>query len=191
MKTCKMCKWAARADDPEARVCRKGGGCTPIGADDPVCESYVVSAWTLLESIAYAERRLEDMSWRARHYRDLAGRATGSTEAARISGTGEASRVASNCDRCIDIAIDIDRQAERLRERLALVCRMIEDIQNPEERRVLELRHREYAVGGEMRRLSWEEIARKMHYDQSSVRRIHSRALRQIQRQMDAMGVKE
>lgn len=196
MKTCRMCRWAEVCDEREERLCGcpDKAGKERVRAGAPRCEAFQISAWCFLESVAQGEKKLEDLSWRAQHYREMAGRATGSMEAARSSGTAEASKLASNCDRMIDIAIMLDDQAAALKSRIALAERLIADIQRPEERRVLELRHswcRPGKPGRASRRLSWEEIAREMGYDESNVRRIHRRALEAVQAQMELLNIRE
>lgn len=184
MNTCRMCRWAGRAEDREEREClNPGANAGTVRAGAPACERYKISAWALLESVARAEKRMEDMSWRAAHYREMAGRATGSMEAVRVSGSAECSKVARNIDRCIDIGISIDRQAEALKARYELVCELIGGVSSPEGREVLELRH--------LSRLRWEEIARRMNYDERQLRRIHTRALEEVQKEMDEWEIFE
>lgn len=184
MNTCRMCRYAGRAANREEREClNQDAKAGTVRAGAPACERYKISAWALLESVARAEQRIEDMSWRAEHYREMAGRATGSTEAVRVSGSAECSKVARNIDRCIDIGISIDRQAETLKVRYQTVCDLIGGVSSPEGREVLELRH--------LSRMTWEEIAARMNYEARQVRRIHARALEEVQAEMDELGIFE
>ena len=181
---CKMCRYAARCDDREERRCLNPEAADGIvRAEAPACPLFQVSAWSYLESVARAEKRIEDMTWRENRFREMAQRATGSTEAVRVSGTGSASKVSANMDKCMDIGIRIQDEAETLGKRYKLACEMIEGVSLPEGRQVLELRH--------LSRLPWEAIAEKMHYGPRQLARIHRWALEEVQGQMDELGIFE
>lgn len=130
----------------------------------------------MLDGVCGAERRIEEMAQRAQRYRELARMATGSAEAVRVSGTTGRSRVERNVGRLVDIAREIDAQAERLRRRMDEAARLIEGVSNPLGREVIELRYFD--------RLPWERIAQRMHYSRSAVIEMHGRALAEIERQM-------
>ena len=175
MRTCKQCAYAYRAEEWTERKCGHKG--ETVRAEAIACEAFKLSARDFLESISRADKRLEDMSWRAKHYREIAYRATGSMEATRVSGTAGRSKVEHNINRCLDLAQDIDRQADALRGNLALAYEMIEGVTVPQGREVLELRY--------LRRLSWEEIAERMKYEARQTQRIHRKALREVQAQIN------
>ncbi len=180
MNTCRSCRFAAGATSRQKRICRQSGA--TVDAESRACGAYALSARAYLERIGNATRRLEDMSYRAQRYREMARRATGSMEAARTSGTDGGSKVAGNMDRCIDLAADIDRKAAELRRQYDAACAMIEQVQDADGREVLELRY--------LRGMRWEDIGRRMHYNERQVRRMHKRALLDVQRQMDAQGIR-
>lgn len=140
------------------------------------CSAYAISARAYLEQIGNATRRLEDMSYRAQRYRDMARRATGSMEATRTSGTGGRSRVETNVNSCIDLAADIDRRAAVLRAQYETACEMIEGVQDAAGRELLELRY--------LRGMRWEDIGRRMGYELRQTYRLHGRALQEVQAQM-------
>lgn len=175
MRMCKQCAHARRACDWAERSCSLKG--ETVRGDAIACGEFELSARAYLESISRADKRLEDMSWRAQHYREIAYRATGSMEATRVSGTAGRSKVEHNINRCLDIAQDIDREAEALRTRLARAREMIDGVSDPQGREVLELRY--------LSRLHWEEIAKRMNYTQRNVAHIHGAALREVQMQME------
>ena len=153
-----------------------------VRAEAQACPCFAISARAYLERIENATRRLEDMSYRAQRFREQAMRATGSMEAARISGTDDRSRVSRNMNSCIDLARDIDRQAAMLRGQYETAYAMIDAVQSVEAREVLELRY--------LRGMRWEDIARRMHFDERQVRRLNRRALEDVQRQMEERGIR-
>ena len=175
MRYCKQCVHARRACDRKEIKCSLKG---KSGRGDAIaCCAFKLSARAFLESVSRADKRLEDMSWRAQHYREIAYRATGSMEATRVSGTAGRSKVESNINRCLDIARDIDRKAEALRGKLAQAQEMIDSVSDPQGQEVLELRY--------LHRMRWEEIAKRMNYTQRNVVHIHGAALREAQMKMD------
>lgn len=181
MKRCKTCKYAGRAEDRLWRHCAQTG--TRVRADEQTCAAYAISAWGYLESIAYAQARMRSMSMRAQEYREMARRATGTTEATRASGTGSRSRVETCTVHCIDIALQIEARAEQLKGRLDMAMQMLDDMASAPGRRALEMRHLE--------RRAWADIAREIGYDERQAQRIYRSALREMQEQMDALGIRE
>ena len=176
MYRCKQCRHARKGETWDKRFCQLRE--QSVQAEELACaEGFQISARAFLESISRADKRLEEMSFRAQRYRDMAKRATGSIEATRVSGTAGRSQVESNINRCIDIANDIDRQAAQLRERYAQAMRAIEGVSDPAGREVLELRY--------LHRMRWEEIAKRIGYTQRNIIRLHGIALREVEAQID------
>ena len=95
----------------------------------------------------------------------------------RSGGTDARSKVEDGACAFMDICRDIEDQAQQLRETIRQTSEVIDRLSDPAEREVLELR---YLSG-----LRWEEIGRKMIYDERQVRRIHVKALEHVQREMD------
>lgn len=145
------------------------------------CPLYAMGARAFLERVTNAQRRMERMQERARHYRALAMRSTGSMEAVRVGGTPGRSRVEEGMNAFMDIAQDIEEEARALRELIRQTNGVIARIPSATERELLELR---YLDG-----LRWEDIARRMMYDERQVRRIHVKALENVQREMDRQGL--
>lgn len=181
MATCGQCRHACRTESREMRFCAMDA--QTVCAEAQACPCFAISARAYLERIENASRRLEDMSYRAQRFREQAMRATGSMEATRTSGTDGGSKVSRNMNSCIDLARDIDRRAAALREQYETACAMIDAVQRADAREVLELRY--------LRGMRWEDIGRRMHFDERQVRRINRIALEDVQRQMDARGIRE
>lgn len=117
-----------------------------------------------LQQSYYAEQSVRAKRERIRTLRELATSAVGRLEAARVSGSGERSRIES-CVVEIDalereIDIDLNTQIRKRRE----VERVIRAVEDPRLRTLLELRH----LSG----LSWAEIAERMHYSEYHVRHV-------------------
>ena len=148
---------------------------------EKACEKYAVSAYAYLDSIVRTEERIRRMEEKVARWRELAERATGSTEAVRVSGTHGSSRVAENIDKCIDATRGIEDVAQWLEARYAKALRMIAEVSSPEAREIVELRR--------LQRMSWEEIAKRMAYDNSQVRRLDKQAMREIQGALDDAGI--
>ena len=184
MSRCRMCKYSGRFDaKKEKSICWLNREAPRIvDADGQTCDAYRISAQAYLEDVTNLQRRIEIRTETARRYRDMATRATGSTEAARVSGGGTRSKVAENMDRYIDIEKAIERDAERLRDKITMTMALIDGVGAPERKELLELR---YLCG-----LTWECVGQRMRYDKRQSQRIHKRALEDVQRQMDARGIK-
>lgn len=184
MACCRMCKYSGRFDaKKEKSICWLNREAPRIvDADGPTCCDFCISAQAYMEDVTNLQRRIEIKTETAHRYRDMATRATGSTEAARVSGTGARSKIADNMDKFIDISREIERDAERLRSKITMTMEMIEGVCTPERKELLELR---YLCG-----LTWEDVARRMKYDKRQSQRIHKRALEDVQRQMDARGIR-
>lgn len=181
MATCGQCRHACRVERREMRICARDA--QTVRAEAQACPCFAISARAYLERIENASRRLEDMSYRAQRFREQAMRATGSMEATRVSGTDGGSKVSRNMNSCIDLARDIDRRAAALRKQYDAACQMIDNVQSANAREVLELRY--------LRGMRWEDIGKRMHYDERQVYRLNRRALEDVQRQMDARGIRE
>lgn len=147
------------------------------------CERYGISAYAYMAQIKSATRRIEEMSHRARRYREMACRATGSMETAHAGGGGNESRIEKNISSCMDLAADIEKRARMLRERYETASGMIDGVVDDVGREVLELRY--------LSDMRWEEIAARMCYSERQIRRAHKKALEDVQAQMDARGIKK
>ncbi len=184
MSCCRMCKYAGRFDaKKEKSICWLDKNAPRIvDADGQTCGAYCISAKAYMEDAANIQRRIEIKTETAHIYRDMAMRATGSTEAVRVGGTGARSKVETNVNKLIDIERAIERDIEKLHGRIEMTTELIEGVSTPERKELLELR---YLMG-----LKWEDVGRRMHYDKRQSQRIHKRALEDVQRQMDARGIR-
>ncbi|MBP3657569.1 MAG: hypothetical protein J6K32_12880 [Clostridia bacterium] len=183
MSCCRMCKYSGRYDaGNEKSVCwLNKGEPRVVDAGGRVCSAYCISAQAYLEDVTNLQRRIAIKTETAHRYHDMAMRATSSMSAARSSGTGTRSKVATNMDKYIDIERAIERDAERLKNKITITMEMIDGVNAPERKELLELR---YLCG-----LTWEKVGQRMRYDKRQSQRIHKRALEDVQRQMDERGI--
>lgn len=184
MSCCRMCKYSGRFDADRAKsVCWLNKDAPRIvEADGQTCGSFCISAQAYMEDVTNLQRRIAIKNETAHRYNDMATRATGSMEAVRVSGSGTRSKVESNANAMMDIERAIERDAERLRDKIAMTMELIEGVSTPERKELLELR---YLCG-----LTWEGVGQRMRYDKRQSQRIHKRALEDVQRQMDARGIR-
>ena len=143
------------------------------------CPLYAMSARAFMERVSSAQRRIVHMEEMASRYRDMAMRSTGSMQAVRVGGTPARSKVEDGMCAFMDICKDIEEEARALREMMRETHTVLSRLTDGAEREVLELR---YLSG-----LNWMDVARRMCYDERTVRRIHVRALEHVQREMDVM----
>lgn len=184
MSCCRMCKFSARFDaNRNKSVCWiKKDAPRIVDAEGGTCCHFCISAQAFMEDVTNLQRRIAIKTETAHRYRDMATRATGSMEAGRIGGSGNRSKVETNVNALVDIERAIERDAERLRNKITMTMELIEGVCTPERKELLELR---YICG-----LTWENVGKRMKYDKRQSQRIHKRALEDVQRMMDARGIR-
>lgn len=184
MSCCRMCKFSGRFDANQSKsICWIDRGAPRIvDAEGAACGDFCISAQAYMEDVTNLQRRIAIKTETAHRYRDMAMRATGSMEAVRVSGSGNRSKVETNVNALVDIERAIERDAERLRGKITMTMELIEGVCTPERKELLELR---YLCG-----LTWENVGRRMKYDKRQSQRIHKKALEDVQRQMDARGIR-
>ena len=169
-------------------TCRFGGdtqrGCmvqpgTPRYRPTEGCPLYAMSAQAFLRRVAGAQRRIVHMEEQAARYRDMALRTTAGLQSMYVKSSFGASKTEDNVTALMDISQEIGREAERLRGILTETNLVLGLMRIPEEREVIELR---YLSG-----LSWMQIADRMFLSERTVRRLHIKALANVQLAMDAL----
>lgn len=168
MNTCKTCRYLSWKREEGCRVCMRGGG-RRVNPLDAACEGYELHTREFFQRIANADRRLAAMAEQCEHFRDLAAQATGSAQAIRVGGTRRRSKVEDGVVNLLDLIDEIDACARNLRRWRDEAAAVIEALDDPQAKEVLELRY--FSV------LGWTEIALRMHYEIAQVHRIHRRAL--------------
>ena len=171
---CVTCRYGGHGE----KCCRAATG-APKYADGESCPLYAMSAQAFMQRVTNAQRRIVEMEERAAHFRDMSRKITAGLQNVRVKGTPGRSRVDENMDAFMDICRDIDYEARRLRKYLLKANAVIARLTDAREREVLELR---YLSGYE-----FQDIADRMFLSERTVRRIHVKALENVQREMDLM----
>jgi len=122
-----------------------------------------------LRDVRHCQLRTIALCARAEQYREMAMRATGRTDAIRVSGTSERSKVEKYILELWDVHNELQKEISVLMERSRKAEKLIETLPDDRHRTVLQLR---YLCG-----MSWEEIARKMGYTLRWVHQLHKNAL--------------
>ena len=170
---CMTCRYGGHGE----KCCKSAGAPKYTGGRG--CPLYAMSAQAFMQRVTNAQRRIVEMEERAAHYRDMATRITASLGGVCSKSPFAGSRMETNMDAFMDICRDIEREVKRLRKYLIKANQAIARLTDEKEREVLELR---YLSG-----YDFQVIADKMFLSERTVRRIHVKALENIQREMDQM----
>lgn len=184
MSCCRMCKYSGRFDArKEKSICWLDKDAPRVvDAEGASCCEYRISAQAYMEGVTNLQRRIDEKEELARQYQERAMRATGNMEDVRASGNGTKSKVEENGNAYVDIKNVIKRETQHMRVRFTTTMELIDGVCTPERKELLELR---YLSG-----LTWEGVGQRMRYDKRQSQRIHKRALEDVQRQMDARGIR-
>jgi len=125
-----------------------------------------------LRQISTLNQRIEQRLKLIEYYMEQAERMGGALSlVGRVTGTKEQSPMERWVDKAIDLARDLEAEVEALRAERRLVGGIVERIQNPKYKQVLELRYFMPVM------TKWEEIAEIMECDVRHVYRLHGEAL--------------
>ena len=177
MNTCKTCRYISWRREEGCRTCLCGEGTKHVYPTDAACEQYEPHTREFFQRVVHADRRIAAMAEQCAHYRELAMRATGNMQALRMSGTQWRSKVEDGVVHLVDLIDEIDRQAEALCAQRREVQSVIDALDDPQAKEVLELRY----LGG----MNWNDIALRMHYEMAQIHRIHRRALTLAQQEIE------
>jgi len=133
-----------------------------------------------LRDVRHRYRYAQTLCERANRYREMATRATGRTDALRLSGTSRRSKVEDNVLAMVDVHRELKERIEGLMQETKRAERLISILPDPRHRSVLQLRY--------LCSMGWEEIADKMQYTLRWVHKLHSEALERLQKHVDKRG---
>lgn len=122
-----------------------------------------------LRDVRHCQLRSVALCARAEKYREMAMQATGRTDALRVSGTSDRSKVEKYILELWDVHNELQREIARLMEKSRAAEAAIKRLPDSRHRAVLELR---YLCG-----MTWEEIAAKLHFTLRWVHKLHKEAL--------------
>ena len=122
-----------------------------------------------LRDVRSKYRYAQMLSVRAERYREMAMRATGRTDAVRLSGTSHRSKVEDNVIAMMDVQREIEEKIKELMVETKRAQKLISRLENSKHRMVLEMRY--------LQGMTWEEIAEQMDYTLRWVHQLHKQAL--------------
>ena len=109
---------------------------------------------------------------RAQRYREMAMRATGRTDAIRVSGTGDRSKVEKYILELWDVHNELQKEIGELMEKSRTAEKLIETLKDDRHRSVLQLR---YLCG-----MTWDDIAERLHFTLRWVHKLHREAIEKL-----------
>ncbi len=131
-----------------------------------------------LRQVRSAYRRVDALTARVERYRELATRATGRTDAIRLSGTTNRSKVENYVLELVDTHELLRREIKDLLALSREAEQWIGMLENDHHRTVLQFR---YLCG-----MDWEEVAEEMHFSLRWVHQLHHEAVAALQARMVA-----
>lgn len=126
-------------------------------------------AKALLLKYRQLDREIREKGDRIQHLFESATRSTPSIEAERVSGTGEQSRLEQAMIRKVDLERQLDDRINELRRQNYEIQNAIDSMEDPRERRILNLRYLEGR--------SWAAVMTRMEISETWSRAIHTSAL--------------
>ena len=129
-----------------------------------------------LRQVRDAYRRTQALCAQAEKYRELAMRATGRTDALRVSGTPQRSKVETYVLELMDTHEALQREIHRLLNISREAEKLISRLEDSRLRCVLQMR---YLCG-----LDWEEVAQRLNYTLRWVHKLHREAIELLAQKM-------
>ena len=123
----------------------------------------------MLRDVRHCQLRTLTLCARAEKYREMAMQATGRTDALRVSGTGERSKVEKYILELWDVHNELQQEIARLMKKSRKAEKLIQTLADDRHRAVLELRY--------LCAMTWEEIAQKTHFTVRWAHKLHKEAL--------------
>ena len=123
----------------------------------------------MLRDVRHCQLRTLTLCARAEKYREMAMQATGRTDAIRVSGTGERSKVEKYILELWDVHNELQQEIARLMKKSREAEKLIQTLADDRHRAVLELRY--------LCAMTWEEIAAKLHFTVRWAHTLHKEAL--------------
>ena len=123
----------------------------------------------MLRDVRHCQLRTLTLCARAEKYREMAMQATGRTDAIRVSGTGDRSKVEKYILELWDVHNELQQEIARLMKKSREAEKLIQTLEYDRHRAVLELRY--------LCAMTWEEIAQKTHFTVRWAHKLHKEAL--------------
>jgi len=123
----------------------------------------------MLRDVRHCQLRTLTLCARAEKYREMAMQATGRTDAIRVSGTGDRSKVEKYILELWDVHNELQEEISRLMKKSREAEKLIRTLEDDRHRAVLELRY--------LCAMTWEEIAGKLHFTVRWAHKLHKEAM--------------
>ena len=123
----------------------------------------------MLRDVRHCQLRTQTLCARAEKYREMAMQATGRTDAIRVSGTGDRSKVEKYILELWDVHNELQEEISRLMKKSREAEKLIRTLEDDRHRAVLELRY--------LCAMTWEEIAGKLHFTVRWAHKLHKEAM--------------
>lgn len=125
-----------------------------------------------LRQLSTLNQRIDQRLKLIEYYMEQAERMGGAlSQVGAVAGTKERSPMERWVDKAIDLKNDLADEIESLRAERRLVCGIVDRIENPRYKQVLELRYFSPKTP------TWEQIAEQMEADVRHIYRLHGEAL--------------
>ena len=125
-----------------------------------------------LRDVRHCQLRTITLCARAERYREMAMQATGRTDAIRVSGTTDRSKVEKYILELWDVHNELQEEIGKLMEKSRQAEKLIQTLEDDRLRAVLELR---YLCG-----MTWEELAKKLHFTVRWAHKLHKEGIDQL-----------
>jgi len=123
----------------------------------------------MLRDVRHCQLRTQTLCARAEKYREMAMQATGRTDAIRVSGTGDRSKVEKYILELWDVHNELQEEIARLMKKSREAEKLILTLEDERHRAVLELRY--------LCAMTWEDIAAKLHFTVRWTHKLHKEAV--------------
>jgi len=128
---------------------------------------------TQLRDVRHCQLRTIALCTRAEQFREMAMQATGRTDAIRVSGTTDRSKVEKYILELWDVHNELQQEISYLMAKSRAAEKLIEKLTDDRHRTVLQLR---YLCG-----LTWEDISEKLHFTLRWVHKLHKEAIEKLE----------
>ena len=132
-----------------------------------------MTAKEYLRQYGQIEREIERLLDERQRWVDLATRITPAYSDAPAGGSGGDGKIPAAVEKIVEQERRIDAKIAEMTKLLDEIEKLLGEVGNPDYRLLLELRY--------LQGLTWEQIAKKMHYSWRHIIRLHGKALLQMQ----------
>ncbi len=140
-----------------------------VRAHAPALSGKALDTRMMLRDVRHCHLRTLTLCVRAEKYREMAMQATGRTDALRVSGTPNRSKVEKYVLELWEVHNELQQEIRRLMEKSREAESLIQRLPDQRFRAVLELR---YLCG-----LTWNEVASKLHFTLRWTHELHNAAI--------------